>query len=54
VKETNRKTWYNIKMNLLEVRLERHGLRFFWFRIRTVVNTVMNLRVPKKCGKFLD
>jgi hypothetical protein len=47
----------NIKMDLQEVGCRDMDLielaqdRYRW---RTLVNVVMNLRVPKKCGEFLD
>jgi hypothetical protein len=46
----------NIKMNLRQVGMVWTG--FIWFRIGTsgglVVNTVLNLRVPKYSEKFLS
>jgi hypothetical protein len=43
----------NIKMDLGEIEwVVWTGL--IWLRVGTLVNTVMNLRVPEKAGKFLS
>jgi hypothetical protein len=44
-----RRIWEgNTKMDLQE-----SGTAVIWLRIRTLVNAVMNIRVPKNAGNFL-